>query len=446
VIDVPPQARDLIGDPSQPLLITEGARKADAAVSKDFCCISLSGVWSWRGKNDLGGTTALADWELIALNGRRVYVLFDSDVTQKRQVRAALVRLCRFLRSRGARVKVVNLPSGPNGEKVGLDDYIAAGHQLLALLMEPGDAELSDQARATQEHAVPYEAAPHGLFWIRRTKDADVRTQLTNFTAEIVSDTGEDDGVETHHIFQIEARLDNQTRRFPVSARQFHAMQWPIEHLGAQAIVFPGFGLADHARAAIQFLSRNIVNQQVFTHTGWRKIDGGWAYLHAAGAIGPAGPLGGVQIRLSGTLSRYELPVPPRGPALIKAIRASLAFLESGPDRLTIPIYAAMVRAVLATADFSLHLAGPTGAGKTALALLAQQHFGAAMDAERLPASWFSTGNALEGLAFLIKDALLLVDDFAPTGSQADIQRFHRDADRVLRASANNTGRCALTL
>src|SRR5260370_15503814 len=44
-------------------------------------------------------------------------------------------------------------------------------------------------------------------------------------------------------------------------------------------------------------------------------------------------------------------------------------------------------------------------------------------------------------MAFLNIDALLLVDVFAPAGSQADIQRFHRDADRVLRASANNTGR-----
>lgn len=440
VIDVPPMARALIGNPSQPLLITEGIRKADAAVSRDFCCIALLGVWNWRGRNEFGGKTALADWEFIALNGRRVHIVFDSDVIQKPQVRLALDRLKLLLTRRGAHVKVVKLPAGPNGEKVGLDDYLAAGNDLAWLLMQPEDEEFS-RVVVPQPATLPYEATPHGFIHIRRTQAADVRVPLTNFTAEILKDIAEDDGVEIHHTFEIEAHLGDNVRIFLLSARQFQAMQWPIEHLGARAIVCPGFGLADHARAAIQSLSRNIVTHRVYTHTGWRQIDGVWAYVHAGGAIGPAGAIDGVQVRLSGTLGRYALPAPPTGDELITAIRASLKLLDAGPDLVTLPIYAAMARAVLATADFSVHLAGPTGAGKTALAVLAQQHYGPALDAEHLPASWFSTGNALEGLAFLVKDALLLVDDFAPTGSQADVQRFHRDADRVLRAQGNNTGR-----
>jgi hypothetical protein len=63
------------------------------------------------------------------------------------------------------------------------------------------------------------------------------------------------------------------------------------------------------------------------------------------------------------------------------------------------------------------------------------------MDARHLPASWSSTGNALEGLAFQAKDAVLVVDDFCPTGSHTDIQRYHREADRLLRAQGNNSGR-----
>jgi hypothetical protein len=63
------------------------------------------------------------------------------------------------------------------------------------------------------------------------------------------------------------------------------------------------------------------------------------------------------------------------------------------------------------------------------------------MDAEGLPGAWSSTGNALEGLAFLAKDALLVIDDFCPTGAAADIQRYYRDADRVFRASGNTSAR-----
>ena len=65
----------------------------------------------------------------------------------------------------------------------------------------------------------------------------------------------------------------------------------------------------------------------------------------------------------------------------------------------------------------------------------------AGLDARNLPASWSSTGNALEGVLFAAKDALVVIDDFCPTGSSADVQRYHRDADRVFRAQGNRSGR-----
>jgi hypothetical protein len=99
-LDVPPSIRGQLGDPSIPLWITEGIRKADASVSAGLCCIALLGVWNWRGTNDRGGKVALPDWESIALNGRVVYIAFDSDVMTKPPVRQALERLKAFLESR----------------------------------------------------------------------------------------------------------------------------------------------------------------------------------------------------------------------------------------------------------------------------------------------------------------------------------------------------------
>lgn len=125
-VDVPPSVRPVIGDPSVPLVITEGARKADSAVSAGLTCVSLGGVWNWRGTNPAGGKTALPDWEAIALKGRTVYLAFDSDVTEKPEVAAALSRLRGFLSYRGATVHVLHLPA-TTGEKVGLDDWLAAG-------------------------------------------------------------------------------------------------------------------------------------------------------------------------------------------------------------------------------------------------------------------------------------------------------------------------------
>jgi hypothetical protein len=80
VVDVPPPCRPSLGNPARPLFMTEGIRKADAAASIGLCTIDLVGVWNWRGTNGHGGKTLLADFELIACNGREVYVCFDSDV------------------------------------------------------------------------------------------------------------------------------------------------------------------------------------------------------------------------------------------------------------------------------------------------------------------------------------------------------------------------------
>jgi hypothetical protein len=111
------------------------------------------------------------------------------------------------------------------------------------------------------------------------------------------------------------------------------------------------------------------------------------------------------------------------------------------PDRVTIPLDAAVWRAPLGECDTSEHATGKTGAGKTELAALMQQHFGPGMDRLHLPGSWSSTGNALEKMAFLAKDALFVVDDFIPSGSAADVARMHREADRFLRSQGNGSGR-----
>jgi hypothetical protein len=158
-VDVPPAAREHLADPSVDLVITEGVRKSDAAVSKGLCCIDLLGVWGWRGKNDKGGMTVLADWESIALKGRKVFLAFDSDVSCKPSVRIAMERLKAFLEHRGATVKVIYLPAGPSGEKVGLDDYFAADHtvdELMACVADeirplgrPGSASVEEDDRPT---------------------------------------------------------------------------------------------------------------------------------------------------------------------------------------------------------------------------------------------------------------------------------------------------------
>ncbi len=99
-LDVHPFAREMLGDPTAPLFITEGVKKGDCLVSNNLCAISLLGVWNYRGTNDKGGKTLLPDWNYVALNDRRVYIVFDSDVMLKPGVYHALVGLKSVLEGR----------------------------------------------------------------------------------------------------------------------------------------------------------------------------------------------------------------------------------------------------------------------------------------------------------------------------------------------------------
>ncbi|UCE64227.1 MAG: DUF927 domain-containing protein, partial [Nitrospirota bacterium] len=305
--------------------------------------------------------------------------------------------------------------------------------------------ELRPLPQTEKDSNCPYRSTPKGMIWFKPTKDGlPVPVPLSNFTAQIIADVAEDDGLETRRFFEIAARRGEHRYHFSVPANQFSAMNWVTSNLGANALLFPGTTLKDHARTAIQMTSSDIVEKRIFTHTGWREFDGHYLFLHGGGAIGPDGTEKGIHVSLPGTLSRYVLPDPPLGVELIHAVQQSLKVLHLAPRRLTYPCLASVARTPLAPADFAIHLSGQSGVGKTEKGALMQQFFGPEFTARQLPGSWSSTGNSLEAMAFMAKDVLLTVDDFAPTGSSADIQRYHRDADRLIRAQGNRAGRSRL--
>ncbi len=248
VLDAHPVCRLRLPDPKVPLFITEAIRKGDAAASKGLCCIALLGVWNWRGTNDLGGKVVLSAFEAIALNGRDVYLVFDSDAWTKPSVATALQRLRDFLAGRDADVHVLRLPAGSGGVKTGLDDYFAAGYTVDDLLCLETEQIAFGQAGG-DDADLPYRSDSGGLLHLRPGSDGPTEVRLTNFDARIVADIIEDDGVEQQRLFEIEATLRGRSRTIRVPNRTFTAMGWAAESLGAGAVVFPHS--ADHARVAI---------------------------------------------------------------------------------------------------------------------------------------------------------------------------------------------------
>jgi Domain of unknown function (DUF927) len=228
-----------------------------------------------------------------------------------------------------------------------------------------------------------------------------------------------------------------------VPAAEFAAMNFVAE-LGVDAVLYAGVGIKDHARAAIQLSSHDACRHRIYTHTGWVSINGQHTYLTGSGGIVAAGLDPSIEVRLDGKLTAFSLPSPPVKDELREAVRASIGLLDLAPDSAMVPVVGAVYRAVLASTDFGLHIFGPTGAGKSAVAAIAQQHYGAAFGPHDLPGNWSSTDNALEASLFIGKDALFVIDDLLHTGTTADVARLERTADRVFRAQANGSGRARM--
>jgi hypothetical protein len=437
ILDVPPRAQKDLGNPTVALFITEGAKKVEAAVSLGLCCINIGGTYGWRGTNEDGGLTALADWESVAIKDRDIFIAFDSDVTTKPEVYDALARLFKFLDRKGGKVKVIYLPPSPTGDKQGLDDYFAAGGTVEGLY------ELAETSlRKPVGQFSSYFAKPDGIYSVSYTKDGPQDTRLTNFLAKIVADVRYDDGVEENHFFEIEAKMDGRTVRRHVQVSSFNSLNWVVELLGGRAIVRAGFGFHDRTREAIQVLSDDVDEKVVYTHVGWRKIDSEYFFLCGDGAIGAEGKTDEVLVRVHGNLQHYSLPEPPTGAQMHSCYRGVLELTRGlAPDHVCFPILASVACAVLGVTDFSIHLAGSTGVFKTEIASLIQRFFGPRMDARNLPSNWSSTANAILGMAFEAKDSVMTLDDLVATSAPRAWSGLAQKADQVLRAVGNQAGR-----
>ena len=144
IVDVHPRMLEEVRQGDGPLLITEGAKTGDAATSRGIPTVVLAGVWMWclpkvkpyRLKSCFGH---------IRLEGREVFVAFDSDCMSKAGVQDALAALVAALEDRGALVKVIYLPDAPDGSKQGVDDFLAVGgtvREMFALAREFDPADV----------------------------------------------------------------------------------------------------------------------------------------------------------------------------------------------------------------------------------------------------------------------------------------------------------------
>ena len=256
-----------------------------------------------------------------------------------------------------------------------------------------------------------------------------------------------DDGVTRQTHFKIGAYKDGvYLRDVTVSAKDFPAMSWIKSNWGFSANIAPNNSAKAHLEYAISAAGDKCAERStVYTHTGWRKIDGVWAFLHGKGAIGA----GNVQVELDAGLERYCLPE--KSGDYIKSYKRELDFLNVSVSRVTAPLLAftyltplnEFMRQAGCEPNFILYLYGVSGAHKSTLAALALSHFGR-FTYDTLPSNFRDTPNALEKKGSDLKDVLTVIDDYHPASGKNEASRLTDTVQQITRSYGDRGGRARL--
>lgn len=268
----------------------------------------------------------------------------------------------------------------------------------------------------------------------------------------IIYDNGSGDSRREYAINGKTGRGVNLSTNNTVPTGEFESLKWIAEHY-PHVIIGAGRSTRDLLREAIQHLSGEYPYRTIYEHTGWRQIGGQMCFLTAGGALGlPPGSQEKVEVNLklgreNTHLIGYNLPLAPQNVAA--AMRASLNMwrLTDNPA-VEVPIWAAAWLSPLAPflpADFGLWVYGKTNSYKSVRATLAQAHFGDYWRGRsgnlKLPSNFISTVNNIAMDAFIVKDCLLVVDDYAPGNTERERRERDEVASRLLRSLGNKAAR-----
>lgn len=424
----------------QPVFVVEGEKDADTLRALGFCATTCSmGASKW------------SDECSKQLAHAHVYLLGDNDEAGRRDIETKKESLEGYVASLHVCDIVAEMPELPEKgditdalETLGQGDRRAFVDRLMLHAAE-GDIEHGKAIRLYNEVLPGFGA--RGDCIVSKTASNPEGAALTTFIVLPTKIVQKDDGTGADIEMEFEFRgwaHGRQMRTVRVPAGEFDGMNWITKCWGFAANFVNGSASTKTKVASIikEVGFRSAVDENIYTHTGWRKIGGKWCYLHTGGAIGADG----VKVEIGEALSGYTLAGEDTDylSAALQANDALRYVMRNAFYPLIGTVFLAPLREFLSQRGLKpahiLYLDGATQSGKSTVAGLALSFFGN-FSAMNLPANFGSTANAIRRMAFALKDMPLVIDDYHPVTNLQDKRRMEGIAQDLVRAFGNNAAR-----
>lgn len=279
----------------------------------------------------------------------------------------------------------------------------------------------------------------------RRTGQNE-KKYLANFTAYLLEAVTKDNGSEKATYFTVAGKGSTGITLplVTVPTSQFAAMNWVTTSWPPFFRIAPGNGNKEYVRDYIQGQAADLQEKTIYTHTGFREVDKKLCYLYHGGAIGHDHIL----CELEGDLHKYTF-ADPQGIDERTALKEVFNLFNMAPPEIGYPLLAFTYLAPLnyfmekhgIAPAFVLFCIGATQSYKTNTSMLYLSHFHAYSGMnEPPPANFRSTANAIEKMAFILKDMPLLIDDYHPA-TEKDKKNMDALAQTISRAFGDHSSR-----
>ena len=451
-----PQVLAAIRD-GRPVWIAEGEKDVGTLES-----------WGLTGTTKAAGAQPWSSGQLERLRGADVVILHDcDDAAHQYKGEAYAWQLATALTPIAKRVRLVNLFAAwpevpPKGDITDMAEALGSREALQRIQRQLAMTRTFDPA------GVPFWLPPVERIteYYKRIPGYEIRdgcicqsTQdgpkmLANFCALPRQIVTVDNGATQAKFFKIDAWADGGRRKLTpatIPAGQFDSMGWLTDTWDYDASLTPGNATKDKVRWTLKEIGRMAADRYTqYSHTGWRRIDGQWAYLYPGGAIGLDGVTVDLAFDKSENMGRYGFDGGPgiNSISTTDAARASWRIRSLAKREISVPSLAMMYLAPLREffnqigmpPSFALFFKGTTGSYKSTFAELCLSHFGD-FNVRTPPANFMDTYNNAMAKAFMLKDFPLLVDDYHPVQSAQQKRQMQSMASWLVRAVGDGAAR-----